>query len=93
VYSRAGEVTVNLRKLLASVVRKKRNKYGTYIGKHALSECWLVLHNNLFEFPEFGEKGRADRRVRLIASFSILSTQIAGIRFLIGCRWCVVKPS
>lgn len=62
VYSRAAEVTINLRKLLASVVRKKRNKYGAYVGKHSLSECWLVLHNNLFEFPEFGEEGRADRR-------------------------------
>lgn len=62
VYSREAEVTINLSKLLAAVVRKKRNKYGAYVGKHSLSECWLVLHNNLFEFPEFGEKGRADRR-------------------------------
>lgn len=62
VYSRAAEVSINLRKLLASVVRKKRNKYGAYVGKHSLSECWLVLHNNLFEFPEVGEEGRADRR-------------------------------
>lgn len=61
VYSRAAEVTINLRKLLATVVRKKRNKYGAYVRMHSLSECWLVLHNNLFEFPEFGE-GRADRQ-------------------------------
>ncbi len=61
-FSRAAEVTVNLRKLLATAVRKKRSKYGSYVQNRNLSECWLVLHNNLFEFPEIGEAGRPDRR-------------------------------
>jgi hypothetical protein len=62
VYSRAAEITINLRKLLAAAVRKKRRKYDAYVQNHSLSECWLVLHNNVFEFPEVGEAGRADRR-------------------------------
>lgn len=62
VYSRAAEIKINLRKLLAAAVGKKRSKYGSYVQKHDLSECWLVLHNNVFEFPEVGETGRADRR-------------------------------
>ena len=62
VYSRAAEVTINLRKLMATAVRRKRTKYEAYVAKHTLSECWLILHNNIFEFPEFGEVGRADRQ-------------------------------
>lgn len=51
-YSRAGEVTINLQKMLASVMRKKKKKYHEYRTLRSLSECWLILHNNVFEFKE-----------------------------------------
>jgi hypothetical protein len=51
-YSRAGEVTINLKKLLASVMKKKRKKYQEYKILRSLSECWLILHNDVFEFKE-----------------------------------------
>lgn len=61
-YSRVAEVTVNLRKLLSTVVRKKRAKYAKYMHERALSECWLVLHNDVFDFPESTAPDRPDRR-------------------------------
>jgi len=51
-YSRAAEVTINLNKMLASIMHKKRKKYQEYKKLRSLNECWLILHNNLFEFEK-----------------------------------------
>lgn len=61
-YSRAAEVTINLRKLLVTIMRSKRSKYERYVLERGLTECWLVLHNNLFEFDESAEPGTPDRK-------------------------------
>ena len=61
-YSRAGEVTINLNKLLSSSMKKKRKKYAEYKRLRSLDECWLILFNNLFEFKEVAPKqGVPDR--------------------------------
>ena len=62
VYSREAEITINLRELLAASIAKKRDKYASYVQARGLSECWLVLHNNVFDFSDVGETGRADRQ-------------------------------
>lgn len=61
-YSRAAEVTVNLHKLLVNALKKKRKKYAKYIQRHSLDECWLIFHNNLFEFAESDQSGIPDRK-------------------------------
>lgn len=62
VYSREAEITINLHKLLAAAVAKKRDKYASYMQARGLSECWLVLHNNVFDFPDVGKTEHADRQ-------------------------------
>jgi len=39
----------------------KKNKYDGYKKSHSLDECWLVLHNNVFEFQETCDSGHPDR--------------------------------
>ena len=49
-YDRAADVEINLNKMLSTVMKKKKKKYREYKRHRNLSECWLILHNNVFEF-------------------------------------------
>jgi hypothetical protein len=61
-YSRAGEVTINLNKLLSTCMQKKDKKYSEYKRLRSLNECWLILFNNVFDFKEIApKKGVPDR--------------------------------
>jgi hypothetical protein len=60
-YSRAAEVTIDLKKQLQNVMKIKESKYDNYKKLHGLNECWLILHNNVFEFLETCESGYPDR--------------------------------
>ncbi len=51
-YERGAKVTMNLEKLLANVAKKKWINYEKYKINFNLDECWLVLHNDLFEMEE-----------------------------------------
>lgn len=60
-YSRAAEITIDLKKQLRHVMTIKKDKYDGYKKTHGLDECWLVLHNNVFEFQETCDSGYPDR--------------------------------
>lgn len=60
-YSRAAEITIDLKKQLHHVMTIKKSKYAGYKKSHGLGECWLVLHNNVFEFQETCDSGYPDR--------------------------------
>jgi hypothetical protein len=51
-YSRTAEVELNIPKMLAKVMEKKKHKYQEYKSYRHLNECWLILHNNLFELHD-----------------------------------------
>jgi len=61
-YSRVAEVTVNLRKLLKHAMDLKRDKYQKYLQQRHMQECWLVLHNDVFDFAETDTEGVPSRR-------------------------------
>lgn len=60
--SRAAEITINLEKMFAAIADKKWTKYQEYVTEHELDECWLVLHNNVFEIRELSAPGYPDKK-------------------------------
>ena len=47
---REAQIVVNLAKQIPTVLNKKNKKYKEYKKNHSLSEVWLCLHNDLYEF-------------------------------------------
>lgn len=58
---RVAHVVVNLGKQLEVVFKKKNPKYKKYKFNRKLSEVWLVLHNDLYEFS----RNREDERFNM----------------------------
>ena len=60
-YSRSAEITINLNRLLASCMEKKKDKYEEYKKLRNLDECWLILFNNVFGFHNSARQTRRPR--------------------------------
>ncbi len=56
-YLKTSEITINLEKLLGNVLGKKNKDHKNFIKERNLDECWLVLHNDVFEFKDTKEQG------------------------------------
>lgn len=59
-WSRLAEITVNLKKMLESVKNKKWPAYIGHIKRHNLDECWLILHNNVFDMQTSNQLNNPD---------------------------------